>query len=506
MGLKLFGKNAIVYAIGNVGLRTVAFLLIPLYTHSLAVRDYGLLMTLLLTNEFMLIPMNCGMRLALVRFAKEYEKDNRISALVGTSCFINVLSGLVVTAISLTLLIPVFRSVLHSTDVFSYICLVCCISLLQSLCIHLMDYYRARNESVRFMVAGLVSAGILLVVSYVLLYMLRMGITGALWARIATYGMILLPISFDILSRTGVRISLNLIPAFVRFGFPFVFSMSSEFVIVGASIYFLSLFSGLESVAIYSLGQKLATVLAIALILPFQMSFQPFIFANLDSPNVKKQMSQLLTYLVLAISGASFCILFGSRLLLPYIAPPAYSSAYKIIILLLPGMAFIGIYYFAETILTAVRQTHIIGLTMSVCAVLSISLNYTLTRFMNQYGAIIATNVSYMLVGSSLFIIGKKKVPIPIELRRLCIAAGLFLAVILFNLALLKVNNGTYYSISIAAICLMACVLHFGSFYNDREKLFFRNVVTRSKPFLPGFFRRSKIINTLSFKQENDNK
>ena len=74
MSLKLFGKNAVVYAIGNIGLRAVAFMLIPLYTHSLAMRDYGLLMTLLLTNEFMLVPMNCGMRIALVRFARSMKK------------------------------------------------------------------------------------------------------------------------------------------------------------------------------------------------------------------------------------------------------------------------------------------------------------------------------------------------------------------------------------------------------------------------------------------------
>ena len=487
MSLKLFGKNAVVYAIGNIGLRAVAFMLIPLYTHSLAMKDYGLLMTLLLTNEFMLIPMNCGMRLALVRFAKEYEKNNRISALLGTSCFMNMLGGLVVTGVSLTFLVPVFRSVLHSADVSSYICLVCCTSLLQSLSIHLMDYYRACNESIKFMVAGLVSAGILLIASYILLYVLRMGIIGALLARIATYAIILLPISFDIFSKTGVRISLNLIPALARFGFPLVFSMSSELVIMGSSIYFLSFFSGLEAVAIYSLGQKLATVLAIVLILPFQMSFQPFIFANLDNPQVKRQMSQLFTYLVLAISGASFCILFGSRLLLPYIAPPEYSSAYTVILLLLPGMAFIGVYYFAETILTTLRQTYIIGLTMSICAILSIMLNYVLIRLLNHYGAIIATNACYMLAGSSLLMIGIKKFPIPIELKRLGVAIGLFFGVIILNLVLLKVNNSTYYWTSIMAICAMGCILHFGSFYNEQEKLLLSNMVKRVRTMLPGF-------------------
>jgi O-antigen/teichoic acid export membrane protein len=489
MSLKLFGKNAVVYAIGNVGLRAASFLLIPLYTHSLSMKNYGLLMTLLLTTQFMLIVMNCGMRACLVRFTKEYEKNNRISVLLGTSCFVNILGGLVVTGVLLTLLIPFFRGVLHSENVYLYVSLSCGVSLLQSLSIHIMAYYRARNESIKFMVAGIVAAGILFAASYTFLYILHMGIIGALLAKIATYAIILLLISFDVFSRTGIRISFALLPKLMRFGLPLVFSMSSEFVIIGASIYFLSLLSGLEAVAIYSLGHKLAAVLAIVLILPFQQSFGPFVFANIDSPQVKKQMSQLLTYLVFAISVVSFCILFGSRLLLPLIAPPEYSSAYIVILLLLPGMAFIGMYYFAETLLKTVRKTHIIGLTMTVCALFSVTLNYVLIRFLGWYGAIIATNVSFILVGSILLIVGEKRFPIPIEWRRLGVAVGLFLAVIILNLVLLTVNNSNYYWISIMTICAMGCILHFGSFYDEREKLLLRNVVEKVKTILPGFQR-----------------
>jgi O-antigen/teichoic acid export membrane protein len=481
MGLKLFGKNTVVYAIGNVGLRAASFLLIPLYTHSLSMKNYGLLMTLLLTIQFMLIVMNCGMRPGLIRFTTEYEKNNSVPVLLGTSCFINLLGGLVVTGLSLTLFIPFFRGVLHSENVYFYVCLSCFISLLQSLSVHIMSYYRARNESIKFMIAGIVAAVILFITSYIFLCILRMGITGALLAKVVTYAIIFLLISFDVFSRTGIRISLALVPMLVRFGIPLVFSMFGELVITGASIYFLSFLSGLEAVAIYSLGHKLASVLAIILILPFQLSFGPYVFANLDSPQVRKQVSQLLTYFVIAMSGVSFCILFGSRLLLPFIAPPEYSSAFMVTVLLLPAMGFVGMYYFAETLLNAVRKTHIIGLIMTVCAVFSVMLNYILIRFLGWNGAIVATNVSFILAGSTLLIVGEKKFPIPIEWRRLGIAVGLFLAIIILNLALLAVNNSNYYWISIITICVMGCIFHFGSFYNEQEKLLLRNMGEKVK-------------------------
>ena len=141
-----------------------------------------------------------------------------------------------------------------------------------------------------------------------------------------------------------------------------------------------------------------------------------------------------------------FCILLGSRILLPLIAPPEYSSAYLVILLLLPGTAFIGIYYFGETILNAVQKTHILGLTMTMCAIISVILNYMLIPVMNWYGSVIALNVSYFLVSLTLSIIGMKKFPFPVEWKRICITGGLIIFFFLlffivrdFNLILFNV-------------------------------------------------------------------
>jgi O-antigen/teichoic acid export membrane protein len=481
MGLKLFGKNVVVYAIGNVGLRAASFLLIPLYTHSLAIEEYGLLVTLLLTIQFMLIAMNCGMRPALVRFAKEYEKSNHLCDLLGVTCLINIAGGLVVTGAMLTFLVPFFRSVLHRENVHLYLGLSCCVSLLQSLSTHVMSYYRARNEAIKFMIAGIAAAAILFVSSYILLFVVHMGIVGALLAKIATYAVILLVVSLNVLPRTGMRISFSLVPKLMRYGFPLVFSMSGLYIIAGASVYFLSFLSGLETVAIYSLGYKLASVLSIVIVLPFQLSFQPYVFANLESPHIKKQMSQLLTYLALAMSGFSFCLLFGWRLLLPLIAPPEYASAYTVTVLLLPAMASIGMYYFAETLLTAVRKTHIVGLAMGTCTVFSLMLNYILILILGQYGAVIASNVSHISISLALLFIGTRYLPVPIEWRRLGAAGIVFVGVLLLNLVLLPVGNIHYWWVSAVAVCAAGVILLKSRFFHDEEILAVRSLIPKPR-------------------------
>ncbi len=200
MDLKLFGKNAVIYAIGNVGLRGASFLLIPLYTHFLSVSDYGLLATLLITIQIMVIFMNLGMRTCLVRFTKEYEDNKQVENLLGTTTFIIFVGGLIVTSISFLFLLPFFRSVLHTDNVHKYLILLCCASLVQSSSTHIMSYYRARNEALKFMIISISAAAILFIANIILLCVFNLGIIGVLSALITTYTVISLFVLFDVLN------------------------------------------------------------------------------------------------------------------------------------------------------------------------------------------------------------------------------------------------------------------------------------------------------------------
>ena len=470
MSLKVLGKNTVIYAIGIIGMRAASFLLIPVYTRTLSVSDYGLLAILLLSIQFMLIFINMGMQTSLLRFAKECEASNRIGDLLGTSSLINVIGGLIVASALFTFLISFFRNVLHTHSVDLYVGMACCAALLQSLSMHIMSYYRARGEVFKYAITGISGAVILSVISLILLCVFKLGIRGALYAYIASYTIILLFVSLDVFSKTGIGISKSLVLKLLQFGLPLIFSMSGELLIGGAGMYLLSYFVGLETVAVYLLGYKLGSLLGMTILLPFSCAFEPYVFTNLYSPNIRQKVSRGLTYLVLAIIFMSFCILWGSRILLPVIAPPEYSSAFLVIVLLLPSEAFRGIYYFSAPLLGAVKKTPIIGITMFLGAILSIILNYTLIPVINFYGAVIALNVSFSLVGSTLLVIGMKKFSVPIEWKRMCVLAGLSVSFFLLFVIMSGVNLILFSLVTLLAI--LGCIITlfgFGFFYDDEK-------------------------------------
>jgi len=477
MSLKLFGKNTVIYAIGNLGLRGASFLLIPIYTHFLSVSDYGLLATLLVSIQLMLIFANLGMQTCLVRFAKEYEKSNRIGALVGSCGVLNLLAGLVLTGVSFAFLMPFFRSTLHSDDVRLYVGMACGVVLMESLNTLVMSYYRVQNQALRFSIVGVSLALTLIVGNFILLRVLNLGISGALLAYIVTYGAGLLFVSLDVVRKTGIGISLPLMPKLLRFGFPLVFSMAGNTAIGAVGIYLLSYFAGLEAVAIYALGWKLAGLMTVVLIYPFSLAFEPYVFTSLNSTDIKEKLSRLLTYLILGVTLTSFALVAGSRILLPLIAPPQYAPAFTVILLLVPGMAFTGMYYFGGTLITAVQKTHLVGLTMTIGAIISLLLNRMLIPTLSWYGAVIAFDVTYILVGLALFVLGRKMFPMPVEWKRITISAVLLTLFFLVFLFINGTNLIMFILMSLSAGLVGVLMLFILGFFHNDEKIAIRKLV-----------------------------
>ncbi|MDL1958262.1 MAG: oligosaccharide flippase family protein [Deltaproteobacteria bacterium] len=479
MNLKLFGKNAVIYVIGSIGLRAASFLLIPLYTYSLSISDYGLLITLLLTIQVMIVFMGLGTRTGFMRFAAEYETKNLMGHLLGSSVLINIVGGLILSGVSILFLIPFFQAVLHSGHVSEYIILTCGAAMSQCLCIHILAYYRAKNEGLKFMLASGSAPVLLILMNLVFLLILHQGVKGALMAQIITYGGLWLLVSLNVFSKIGVGISIQLISKLLRFSLPLVFVMSGDLITDASAMYLLSYFGSLEDVAIYSLGYKIAQIAIVAFILPFQLAYEPFIYANINTPGIRLTIAKLLTYLMVGFAFVALIIVFVSRELLSIIAPPEYFSAYLVIFLILPGIAFRGIYYIGESLLYIEKKTYVTGSIVTVFTILSVGLNYLLIPLYGRYGVIVVFNLTLMCTAVLLLILGMKTFPIPLEGKRLVISGILLVLFLLLVFLLRETYAHIFYSIIPLIACFSVVFLYFSSFFDKTEKFAIREIIYR---------------------------
>lgn len=479
MNFGLFGRNTIIYMVGNVGLRAASFLLIPIYTYSLTVSEYGLLATLLLTVQIMIMFMGLGTETGFIRFAAEHEKENLLGKLLGSSILINLIGGIAVSGISIAILLPFSHKIFHTDQVFDLIVMACAAAMTQSLFLLMLSYYRAKNDGKMFMLMSIAAAAMMIIANFIFLYVLNQGIRGALWAQIISCGSLYIFLSLLVFPETPVGYSVLLLKKLLKFNLPLVFAMSGFMVTNGSAVYFMSYFVSLEEVAIYSLGFKMAEISSMVLILPFQLAYEPFVYSNISKPGIRDAIARLLTYLVTAFAFVALGIVFVSRGLLSVIAPPEYFPAYTAIFLILPAIAFRGVRSVGESLLHIRNRTYVTGLIDAVMTTLSVLVNFLLIPKWGLYGAIYVFNFRLVSIALLLIILGMRSFPVPLEYKRLA-AGGLLLASFLASAFFLRETGiAIYYSVIPLTGLTGIALLYFGGFFDGNEKMIIKDILLR---------------------------
>lgn len=461
-------------------MRTASFVLIPIYTYSLTIGDYGQLALLLQTAQILMMVMPLGSRTALVRFAKEYRDKNEIGILLGTSIFIHVTAVVVITTIT-TLLSPLFGGVLHSDRAAIYLFLTCAAAAFNCLSVHLVTYYRAGQEGLKVTLANLLGAVALIVLTIIFLRGLNLGIQGALLAQAIIYALLTAFLFVTLSSKITMGFSLSLGRELVRFGLPLVLVSAGGLITQTCGLYFLSYLRGLEEVSIYSLGAKMAQIAEMILILPFTMAYEPFVYSHIVDSRLWTAISRLFTYLMVAFAFVACGIVFIARDLLPVIAPPAYAPAYLVIFLVLPAVAFRGVYYIGESLLFLKKKTGLAASVVTTFTLISLALNYALISLWGLYGAIAAFALVTLGTGATVLKLGLGMSLVRIDKQRLSVAAALLIGFLATVYVLHDANNYVYYSAVPAGVCLGTLLLYTSSFVKEDERRAIQSFIGRAR-------------------------
>jgi len=489
MKLEHFFKETVIYAMGVLGSRATIFLLIPLYTHSLSTSDYGALSILLLITQTMAVFVDLGNRKSFVRFATEYADKNLLGSLLGTTTLLILVTGLIVITCSNLFLPSLFQRVLYINDAAQYVPLTCYAALAQALNTHVMSYYRVTQDGSKYALLSAGICGLACVTNYVLLLIFHQGLKGALMAQILTYGGSWFIIICSVYSRVKFNFSPTLVPKLLRFGTPLVVITASALITDTVAMSLLGHSATLDQVAIFSLGYKVSQIVSIVLILPFQLAYEPFIYAHMNTSGIQWIVARLLTYLVLAFAFAALGLALISRGLLNVIAPPAYFSALGVIPLMLPGLLFSGIYNIGESLLHTKNKTHITSTIVLISVLLSCSLNFFLIPYCGIYGAIFTHNLINIILATVVLYFGIKLFPIPLEFKRLATVGGLLVFFLVIAFVLKDETFIIYYgTITFATVLGITCV-YFSRVWDADDKAMLSKVWNQSLRVLSLLYR-----------------
>ncbi len=470
----MLGKNALIFGLGNIVLRLVAFIPIPYYTRYFTTNEYGLLETLLLTIQLLVVLMSIGMVTTFTRFFSEHSERNTVGKLMGSSLAAVTSSGIVTTLFFVFLVSHSFNSILHVESSAVLLALSCGAAFMQSVTLLVLNYFRARNEAFRFSMISAFLALLILIFIFIFIGVFKMRVEGVLLAQISAYFIAFTTLAIYIFPKIRPAFSLRIFKEIISFGFPLIFAMCGWLIMRISDRYFLGYFHDLSVVGIYSLGLKVASVLGIFLARPFELAYFPYLFSKLDDPeNLKTIISRTFSHLTLISILAGFGIIMFSEEIVRIIGTREYHTAYKAIIYAVPVFLFDGLLVWILALVHIKKKTRVIGVVLSVSTVLNLLLNYLLVPGHGWQGAILSTFISKTISVVILFSYALKYQKVKFETKKL--KKILYISVILLVFSLLSFNISKLFLVP--AIVLIPSLPFIIGFFTSGEKEVMRAAV-----------------------------
>ncbi|MEJ2516385.1 MAG: oligosaccharide flippase family protein [Gammaproteobacteria bacterium] len=271
------GKGAAVRAASRAGLyglgaalqSLVGFLMLPIYTRYLSPADYGVVSLLAVLNGF--VGLFFGMQVVTGLFRHYFaEKDE-----AGRKAVISTAIGLAVVGKLLGLLTlwafagPAASFMFGEPGYTQYVMLFGITLVTDALVFIPMQYLRALDRPVVFVLVSAAKLLLQLVLNIWLVVFLGMGVMGVIISGVVGGSAIGLLMSGWALSRTGLRFDRATAGKLFNYSWPLVVASFISLYVTMGDRYFVRRFIGLDAVGLYALAYRLAMVLQVLIAKPF---------------------------------------------------------------------------------------------------------------------------------------------------------------------------------------------------------------------------------------------
>ncbi len=434
-------KSNAIYLIGNVANSFALFLLIPYLVNALTPSDYGAwslfeIMVIFLT---MLIP--AGMDVGLMReywFLESEATRKRLSGtvLIAVLCWGLILTGLAWLAFALANNLPGFDSTQFSTIRGETLALILAIGLVETLFNVLLAIFRIREQAIHFAVLS-VSRMVLFLGLAIFGVQLLGNVNGALWGRLLAGVAGITAAGFLVGPLVGLEFDRSILKRVLTYGLPLVPANLAGYILVTSDRYFLSIFSTLEIIAVYSFAYKLSTALDLLVIRPFAIDWAARRFLIATQPDAPRRYADILELYLFASTGAALVLLAFAPFVYRWIAPAAYQEGLKLLPVLVLSIQVYGLSYPLNIGIVIKDRTSYAAAVGIIAALVCLGVEFWLIPRYGMAGAAWSTLIGYLVLTGGLTLISLRLYPVPYRTGRL---AAVFAATLVgyFGLAWLQ--------------------------------------------------------------------
>ncbi len=465
-------KHTSVYAIGNISIKIIGFILLPIYTNEayLSKDDFGMLAILEATAQLLTVLLSLALSTSLTRWYWDNDYKHKQKSIVFTVLafllFLNVPVGLVLVAKA-----TFFSKLIFSAESFAYLLQLTFITVFFRIVNTLtMQLLQIQSKSVYYTVTNVIKLLLVLTLTVVAVTKMGRGLNGIWEASIIGEVFLLLITLPFLLKNISFSFEWTILKEMFHYSYPLVLSNLAVIALTVTDRYMLNYMSGLVATGIYSLGLRLANTLKLVLTDSVMAAVAPVRMQKLNDPDNHRFFSKILTYT--SFIGIIFLLLlslFSLEAIKVITSTTEYWKASGIIGILSFSFLFSMVRVNLTTGLTLTKQSKIMGTLTFVTAALNIALNVALIPTWGMYGAAMATLVSQLLFTILTYFTAQKAYHIPYEIRKIGLAIGLAAIIVFVGIQLEEMHVALRLAIKMSLFIGFPFLLVVVGFYEKVE-------------------------------------
>lgn len=423
-------KHTMVYGLGNVLSRMVAFLLLPVLTNYLPPAEYGIYNLYYMMIGIAMEILRLGQDISLLRFYA-LEKAKTARKIIFSTVFWASTTVSVVLAAGIwfgaALIVKIVVELPEPYPDWSIYTLKLCalIVLLDNLTAFPLVVMRVDGQPIRFSTIKLVTAITQVAGTVVLVVYMRRGIAGIFEANLISSSLQMLLCLPTIIGRTKPIFDKAIFKACFWFGIP---NVPNSLFVVGigmADRKILELLRGAAEMGIYAAGYKLGMFLSIVA-MGFRYAWQPFFLKHADREDAEEMYARVLTY-YFAVTLWLYLLLTAfipplAKWNIPgtgYLIDPDYWEGLRIFPIVLLAYLFDGVYAIFMVGVYLKKKLHALPFITGAAVVLNVFGNIMLVPTYGMWASAWLTVASYALMALLLYVYIQRYYPVRYEWGRL---------------------------------------------------------------------------------------
>ncbi len=443
-----FWNISLVYGVGYLLVRSLSFLLLPLYTNILSVGEAGVVFIFYTVLAFLNTLYNHGMDSALLKFFNLYEEKKVITTSIVYSFCFGCFLCLVVIFIYSFLNNYFNYSVLSSVPFLIYY--LCAILLFDMLSSRAFNILRLTEKPYYYLSVSLVAVFVSFVCNYYYIKVLGLGVVGVLWSLlIASFVqfVVLIPILISYIKLSSF--SFSTLKKLLFFALPF-FPASVFFILIEVSDrWMLGWLGSLSDVGLYGSGYKVGSFV-LMVVLAFNLNWQPFYLKKNQSVRSLQYVSNLFLVLLIFITtllSSFWPILIKINVWGFYVIGESFWVGGKIIPVIALSYMFYGVFVLQMPSIYIKNKQNWIPIIWGLGLLINCVCNYFFIQLFGFVGAAFSTLLTYAFMAVLLLL--KNRVWLPLTYDYFKISKVLLSSFLMFAITFYSINTLTVFGCSV---------------------------------------------------------